>query len=192
MSWLEFFSSIFNSWPLAVVIIVLALRKGLLSKLRKLLNLKFKDLLEVNFQEEMQKAEEALNAGIGNLSGNITIHTAKMDNNPELQSMKNIAKESPDAAIIASWLNVERAINDLVLEIDPGILNKVFYEKLKHIVQGNFINDNLAGTINHLRKIRNNVAHLKESLSYNDALNYYELCESVIEQIELVDKPQAS
>lgn len=50
MSWLEFFSTIFNSWPIAIVIIVILLRKTLMSKLGKLLSLTYKDI-NINFKK---------------------------------------------------------------------------------------------------------------------------------------------
>ncbi|MGN9864706.1 DUF4145 domain-containing protein [Bacillus swezeyi] len=201
----KFVTNVLTSWPLAVVIIVLALRKGLSSKLGKLFSLKFKDLLEVNFiQDEMEKAQESLDAvNVDEPSGDKVIKVAKKEPDSdkvstfnieyaELESIKNIAKESPDAAIIASWFEVERALNDFLFKIDESLLNTTVFAKVKHLSNNNLLNDNVVKSIQSLRKIRNNVAHFVESLSYGDAIDYYILCKDVIAQIDKAKKSQAS
>ncbi|MEH7627366.1 hypothetical protein [Bacillus subtilis] len=183
MDWLEFFSSVLNSWPLAVVLMVLLLRKGLLSKLEKLISLKYKDI-ELNFQEELSKAKESLESIESKydiIVGNIS---TQQEEDEELQSVKRLAKKSPEASILASWQKVEEALTAVL--IAKGFSDLQYSganEKIKFLKNEKILNKYLLNSINHISKIRNNVTHLKESVTYKDALSYYELCKAIRKQI---------
>ncbi|MCY9372744.1 hypothetical protein [Bacillus haynesii] len=146
MSWLEFVSSIINSWPLAIIIIVILLRKSLLNKLGNLLNLTYKDI-NINFQEELNKANKSLGETD---SENEPVENDEID---IIDLISDMAYINPSSAIIASWVYFERKLSELLEEEGIKTEGLSFYEKQQYLSLRQLIDDNIFGSINKLRKL---------------------------------------
>lgn len=105
------FSTIFNSWPIAIVIIVILLRKTLMSKLGKLLSLTYKDI-NINFQEELEKVSKSL--GESESDSDSEDENVLEKAREEVEFITDIAELSPSAGIIASWVSFETTIDGLI------------------------------------------------------------------------------
>ncbi|CAM3822725.1 hypothetical protein BS11774_19285 [Bacillus subtilis] len=176
MSWLEFFSTIFNSWPIAIVIIVILLRKTLMSKLGKLLSLTYKDI-NINFQEELEKVSKSL--GESESDSDSENENVLEKAREEVEFITDIAELSPSAGIIASWVSFETTIDGLI-ESKGVIPEGLSWSEKKRALEKLYkIDLNIYNSINHLRKFMLDVNHYSkkadDSLSLIEAIDYYEL-----------------
>ncbi|MBU8681999.1 hypothetical protein [Bacillus haynesii] len=88
MTWLEFFSNVIKSiiWPLALVIIVFALKKPVSSLINTLVKIKYKDW-EVEF--DMAKRIEKLDEGVNEISSEIVFSEEQIEKNSVIEKDNN-------------------------------------------------------------------------------------------------------
>ncbi|MEC1940122.1 hypothetical protein [Bacillus velezensis] len=179
MSWLEFVSTIFNSWPIAIVIIVILLRKTLMSKLGKLLSLTYKDI-NINFQEELEKVSKSL--GESESDSEFKNENVKEKAREEVEFITAIAELSPSAGVIATWVSFENTIGELIDSKDKDLSWQLKINTLEKLYK---IDLHLYNSINHLRRFMLDVnnSSKKGSLSLLEALNYYDLTLKTISKI---------
>lgn len=110
MDWLQFFASTIGSiaWPIALVIIVLVLRRELIALLSRLRRLKYGDA-EAEFAEKLREAAQE----IGELPA--PVHRAPKQ---ELTKPSDFEDFSNNSAVFVSWLEVESAILNLARKAD--------------------------------------------------------------------------
>ncbi|AVB08961.1 MULTISPECIES: hypothetical protein [Bacillus] len=111
MNWLEFFSSILNSWSVAIVIVVAILKKpisSLINRIGNLTNLKYKDL-DLSFGDKVSEIKSELEFG------KVIEQTEKKDEVGQekklfIDEVMRLAKVSPQEAIYKMWLELEKEL----------------------------------------------------------------------------------
>ncbi|MGG7222862.1 hypothetical protein ACQXR1_21715 [Bacillus sp. ATD] len=187
----KFIITIFTSWPLAIVIIVLLLRKGILDKLRQLDSFNYKDGTATFIKEEIDKAK-ALNVEV-EVPKKLN-DTSEPDEEP---SDANNVKEVYEPAykdygyiddyfaprrIILSWSKVESRIIEICRNYDIKL--STLYKRVKALKYVGAISENTFKTITSLFNIRNAAEAHPNSVKKEDANNYEALCNKVIKDLE--------
>lgn len=185
MDWLSFFASVIGSsaWPLAVIIIVFLLRKSLNRLLLKLTNLKYKDIIELNFDKETALAKIELK------SKSIPLQL------PEKISQKiqgqlyfqKLAETSPRAALLDAWLPFEIEASRIGRVI--GVSNYDRPIQMTQLIEGlnreNVLNDQEAKAVVRLRNMRNNIVHTDSvDLSPESVGEYASLLQDITKTME--------
>jgi len=160
------------SWPIATVWIVYLLKGELQNLLRRLSNLKYKDI-EAKFEHGLTKAEAQI----------ITIEKTSPKSvtfNPEvnsvLEQLRRIAQASPRAAIMEAWILIESAAGKSGFvqgAAIPRINAPLFADWL---VKNEKLPQGSVELIMELRKLRNQAAHIPDfALTYEEADRYLQL-----------------
>ncbi|CAI6221771.1 DUF4145 domain-containing protein [Bacillus subtilis] len=188
----KFIITILTSWPLAVVIIVLILRKGILDKIRQLDSFNYKDGTATFIKEEIDKAK-ALNV-------QFEVHkklndTSEPDEEPsDANNVKEVYETTSfnidnhienifaPQRIIISWSKVESRIIELCRNYD--IKFSTLYKRVKRLKHVGVISENTFKTITSLFNIRNAAGAHPNSVKKEDADNYEALCNKVIKDLE--------
>lgn len=182
MDWKQFVASIIASlsWPIAVVLVVALLRASLMGLIPKIRSLKYGDL-----HIDLGKELDAVKAEISALATDAEAPEAPP---PPTTSTIELASLSPRAAVLTSWLEVEKEI-DLTLskhhifisdsrKNDPGLKMRILRDK-------NLIDENTMSTFRKLYELRNTAAHLTDvNVGYGDAITMAELCEWLIQKLK--------
>jgi len=151
MGWLTFFTEIIKAlaWPVAVVVILLLIRKPLTRLIPLLRKLKWKEW-ELEFDEKVVELKSAAQA---------LPHPAKSA--PELPSsdLTQLAEQSPRAAILEGWIKVERAAANAISKRLPpgGMATRSAQPKL--LASHNILDTQQLHIYNGLRELRNKVVH---------------------------------
>jgi len=165
------------AWPVATCVLVFMLRADLGKALGNIRKLKHKDT-EIDFGKEIRDASTAA-AKAGELNS-IDISSDSFD---------ELALIFPRGAVIESWLNVEKSLQEFAhrhgIEVDskkPFRVQNVIWHNLDYGALGK-------GTIEileRLRRLRNEAVHLQDSnISHESAREYQSLSKRVIQAIEL-------
>jgi hypothetical protein len=171
MDWFEFIASLVNSlaWPMAVVILVLILRKPLAGLIPLLQRLKYKDL-ELEFGRRVEEVSEKLVAAIPR-------PTLKYVPSPSESRAIQLAEVSPRAAVMEAWREVERAVigaakrNDLSTGKEQGRVTSL--RAIRSLEQAEMVERDKARLLNDVRVLRNQAAHAPEfALSKDSAIEY--------------------
>ncbi|MCU7963992.1 hypothetical protein L5M28_15645 [Shewanella sp. SW32] len=164
------------AWPIAVVIICLSLKEGVIKLLPKLKQLKYKEF-QLDFDKEIQEVSDKVESAQLPKLESITAHT---DLNAAKKSLFSLCPSYPRAAMLESWILLEAKVGNALQA--SGIITKGeklsgqyspvnsarvlfgddYPEKLKHF--------------DRLRKIRNELAHgITTEISIDSALAYIEM-----------------
>ncbi|MEC1627570.1 hypothetical protein P9E08_19935 [Bacillus mojavensis] len=185
----KFIITIFTSWPLAIVIIVLLLRKGILDKLRQLDSFNYKDGTATFIKEEIDKAK-ALNMEfevpkeLNDMSEpdeepSDSNNKAKEDYKPTYEYLEDYAAPH---MIIISWSMVESRIIEICrkrnFEFDT------FFRQVKALKYAGLLSDSTFRTIKYLSNIRNVAETHPDSVKIENAYDYEKLCHKVIKDLE--------
>ncbi|MCY8284904.1 DUF4145 domain-containing protein [Bacillus inaquosorum] len=182
----KFIITILTSWPLAVVIIVLLLRKGILDKLSQLDSFNYKD-----------GTAKFIRDTIDEVKTNQTHSTEDNSNQSENDSEYEVIH--PVAAVLEYWIKAEEVINEAYKKLsgcsdtEPsnggGIpvprLAKDFstMKKIDFLARNGVIDERTKSSLTGLRKVRNEVAHgSKINIVY--AKQYTELCKNAIYELK--------
>ncbi|WP_345805686.1 hypothetical protein [Bacillus subtilis] len=178
----KFIITLLTSWPIAVVIIIVLLRKGLLDKLDQLNSLNYKDGTATFVKEELGKANGLM---ASNKDEEEQSEEKINEKNNEREGIKSIAEVSPEAAILTSWLKVEACINKLLEKQNPesNFEKNPPKKKIGILKNTNNIPPVVIEATYHLSTIRNEAVH-GAKIGYDEALNYYDLCIKVINALE--------
>jgi len=191
MDWLEFISNIFSSitWPLIILIIVIIFKRELGSVMKRVSNVKYKDL-DIAFKNIKKQAQVIL----PNTQKRNHVDFVPPQKNNVIDSLKdqvlNAAELSPLASILLAWSGLEVAIADAVarLAISP---DSPSYRSTMHNIdmlsKYTDISPDLISLINKLRKLRNEVAHANVDFSVIASAqveNYVKVTYDIIENLE--------
>jgi len=183
MDWKQFFSSVISSlcWPIAAVLIVGLLRASLMGLIPKIRSFKYGDLhIDLGKELEAVKAEISVQAAEAS-------PPAAPPPTPAPTTME-LAAQSPRAAVLVSWLEVEKEIDqalhnhniNLVTSFKASPAFKMNVLRDKHVV-----NDQTVSTFKKLLDLRNQSVHLTDvNISYSDAISMAELCEWLIQKLK--------
>jgi hypothetical protein len=174
MDWLTFIAEITKAlaWPTCIVIAAILFRQPLFDLVPLLRKFKYKEF-------ELEFSREVLN-----LKKEIAQSTPKeqvglLEEKKENSHLLQLAAISPRAAIIESWLEVERS----AVEALSSLYTSPPVDSLRHSHQlgrwlrdSKLIDENQYQFFQRLRELRNKAAHAEELvLSESDAKEYIEL-----------------
>jgi uncharacterized protein YutE (UPF0331/DUF86 family) len=175
---MQFTSSIASSlaWPSAIVIVVLILRKGLLSLLPRLKRLKYKDA-EAEFGNKLEQAEEEV----------ARLPTSTRLQKPFSLEHQRLDELSANSAVFIAWLGVESTILALARDakvLKPGV---PWTSAIRILLDKGLIDSELLRTINELWVLRNVAVHPEQDRPINSeqAQRYKFLADKVIGTLEI-------
>ncbi|MEC1261426.1 hypothetical protein P9D34_13390 [Bacillus swezeyi] len=176
----KFIINLLTSWPLAVIIVVILLRKGILKKLEHIQSLNYKDG-NINFHDQIKAIDELQETGDESKYKSEDIYDP-LEDIKHYQEFDLIAKESRKAAILSVWAKLERAIDDACRELD--INEKTYTQKLIAIMDKGRINKKNFETAMHLSRIRANLEFVKEiDISLYDLKVFNTLCLGLMKKL---------
>lgn len=180
MDWLTFFSNVINSlaWPITVIIIVLILRQPLSNLLQLIQHLRFQGL-EVEFGQKMQalalEAQKLLPPVKGSLGSEKQLLEQKVE----------LARVSPRAVVLESWLQLEQAAVDAIHRHGIELKSIELHSPLmlgKTLEEAGILDGSTPAIYHQLRNLRNAAAHASDfSFSADSALEYAELAARLTE-----------
>lgn len=191
---LEFVSTILTSWPSIIFIIFLFLfftRKeydDFWNELKKFFN-KTSGVsigsFEIKMESELSETKNEINLTKESINVDKSIANNSSKEFDELvpnSEYVKLARIRPDYAIFDPWKVIEtelNLINRSVLKNEKEYLNPGAI--INTLLSSNIINQHTFNSIKKLSHIRNEVAHntSKETISYNQAIEYKDLCKSV-------------
>ncbi len=178
---MEYFAAIIESiaWPLAVLVIVVMMRKPIKDLMRLIATVKYRDF-EVTFREELKEARaEAEDSGI-DISG------TRLDENDQIFKLVEI---SPAAAILEAWKRIEIAARNKVADLvkDQEALEKAQRYPLQYLEISGSLIPSTVEAIRRLRSLRNHAAHGKElGITKTSAIEYVIMANAIAKQIDAI------
>lgn len=170
------------SWPIAVVLVALMIRKPVIELLPSLRRLKYKEI-ELDFSKEL----EQLKADAKGSEPMINQESVPSAQNAPYNRLLNIASISPSAAILETWSELESASVAVASSFWTQPTGNVFknYSQIgEYLLQCKVINEKQLVNFNKLRTLRNKAAHAVDlKLSEEEARIYIELATSLITHI---------
>ncbi|WP_456283235.1 hypothetical protein [Bacillus sp. JZ34] len=212
MNWLEFFSSVLNSGPLAIVLVVLILKKPLaliLNRAGGLLNLKYKDVFEINFSKVLDKIENEKEKNMkGETNGPVeeqkVVHTINDANNTAIKEdheeydfsrdkvdnevFDSMAWRSPQEAVYSAWLELEKELRYMLVRIGKSTMLDI-PPIVDNLVNEGYISKKTRGIILSLWQLRTAVARdydEAKSITYTDAKRYYNITSDLIKKFQSI------
>lgn len=182
MDWLTFFSNAVASlaWPTVLLVIVVVLRRELGNLVGTLRRLKWKDL-EAEFGQELKELEAAAKRlPPAEAKPILSDHTSANSHTDGTSTVQALARLSPSAALLTSWIVVEeaigRAVNRLAISADPPWMVSPL-RKTELLQQYTNIDHSTLAVLHRLRALRNRAAHSSAdiaALSPADAIEYHD------------------
>ena len=182
MDWLQFFSSVISSlaWPVTVVLVVYLLR-GQLAQLVKDISSFEWDKLKITIGERLTKVSETVEA-----TAPITAEAPAPAEAADDQFVE-MAKIDPIAAVVHSWVPVEREILELVkrMGLKPA---KSFLSNANMLHAQGVLDEATMRNLANLRSIRNDALHASErDITVMDAIVMAETCRKIVAQLQDVN-----
>ncbi len=178
MDWLTFIAEMTKavSWPVAIVIAVWIFRGPLLKLLRELKRLKLKDVVEVEFEKEVQKAKAELPE-----IKRLTASSKYISDDDDYESrLLSLLETSPKAAVLEAWLQVEREAHGLLKRQNvslPPNLSPI--RLLELLLKHRLIDKKGQNLFNTIRKLKKRAVPEYE-ISENAALDYLAMASEMI------------
>lgn len=171
------------AWPVAVVWIAYLFKGELRALLHRMSQLKYKDV-EAKFEIELAEAEAKV-LSIEHAASQLPQHPEVTS---KLESLRRVADVSPRAAILEAWVLVEDAAGRSGFAqgaSTPRVNPYLFVEELVRLGKLPKGSDAL---LDHMRKLRNQAAHLPDfSVNRDEADRYLQLAARMSELILNVD-----
>ncbi len=172
MNWMQLIAALTQAlaWPVGAVVVAVVFREAL----RKGLNRELKKLkagpVEVEWSEKIEQAQEQIGQEV-------------TDDQAAIQTMplrlREMAKLSPDDAVVASFREIEFALRELVDDTDSDPKRSIV-ELVKNAVENGIISRTTSEAIHQLRRLRNLAAHAHTDISYSEALEYIAIADAVM------------
>src|SRR5216683_6249720 len=203
MNILQFIASLISSlsWPVAIVLIILILRKPLSQIILSLQKLSYKEL-QLDFSQEVSKLVSAADRAkiptvtIENGSRSrerIFTPSRSLDGNFDDQ-VTSLAKTAPTAAIVMAWSQVEAeiqsAINRLAISPDNPLYNS-WLRNIRLLRENNYIDEHTEKILEGLRVLRNKVVHgeaKEEELTYTQVMEYAQLAKRMVKLLASINR----
>ncbi len=170
------------SWPTAVVLVAVMIRKPVIELLPFLRRLKYKEI-ELEFSKELAQLKSDIKASEP-MTNQESARPARSASNNRLL---DIASISTSAAILEAWSELESASVAVASSFWMQPLGDTLknYSKLgEYLLQCKVIDEKQLVIFNKLRTLRNKAAHAVDlNLSEEEARTYIELATSLIEHM---------
>jgi hypothetical protein len=185
MGVLEFISSILSAlaWPIAVILIVVILRRPLRHLLLRLETLKGPGV-EATFERQVEAAKEEVASAVAG-SPQVEKREESRQESLEVADLLQLADVSPRSAILETWLRVETALSEAAANLDlPANMRRgtlLFIETLER--QG-IISPEVGRALRRLRNLRNVAVHTPDlNLSRESIIDYVETAEFIVRSL---------
>jgi len=183
MDILAFVASIVGSlaWPVTVLIALILLRKQIIDLIPGIRRLKYKDL-EVDFGKELEKIEKNVRTIEAPPPARMPLPAGMQPESlPKTQAelLERLATLSPNAAILESWRNVERALDYYFKSrsVERPLSGQAIAGHLDY--DPNFP-PQLVSAYQELRLLRNKAAHDRDDLTVDHAKKFSVLADKLI------------
>jgi hypothetical protein len=187
VDWLSFIAAIVQAgaWPLAVVVIILILRKPLAGLIPLLQRLKYKDL-ELEFGERVEEVKAEADA--------VLPPTAPLEGLAEgdRDRLRQLSILSPRSAVLESWRRVEHAAlaaaerNHVALPFRKEGISPV--QVIRELERAELIDREQSGLLADLRILRNRAAHAPDfALSGESALDYASTADRLVRYLNQIE-----
>jgi hypothetical protein len=190
VSWKEFVASIIGSlvWPTMIVMLVVILRRPIVRLIPLLQRVKYKDL-ELDFGKQARELGDEVATELPPLRS-----TERSDVRNSVA--ERIAGESPRAAVIEAWREVELAALSAARRLggDTVTGKSLSYQAIRYLENSDELDRGVVSLLRDLRGLRNQAAHAPEfAISTESALDYAAAAAQVAEYLDAVggvpDKP---
>jgi hypothetical protein len=158
-------------WPLAIVCIVLLLRKRISAAIDRLRAVKHGDT-EVSFEQEIGEAKVAAE------TWGLTVYQPSSGFKPSIIALTN---EHPLAAMVEGWSSVEVALRDLAKKND--IPWRGVADSLKKLDAADLLGKGTVEIARYLNDIRNRAVHGFDTPTEGEALEFLMLSKSVAQRV---------
>ena len=181
MDWKEFFASLVNSisWPLMIGIAICAFKREIANLLPLVTKLRAGPM-EASFREKVSDIERE--------SSEIAIEPSQTDSiDDELERLTELARISPRAAIIESWLKLEFTLSTLVWRNagSPAPDTSTPHKLMLELKSLNLLDSTEMNLLKKLQGLRNEAVHLAEtSISSASAKDYIEVSQKLKAKLE--------
>jgi hypothetical protein len=172
MNWMQLIATLVQAlaWPVGAVVVAVIFREAL----RKILNRELKKLkagpVELEWSEKIEEAQEQIKQEVG--GDQAAIQTMPL-------RLRELAKISPDDAVVASFREIESTLRGLVDGTDSDPTQPIM-ELVRNAVEVGAISRTTSEAIHQLRRLRNLAAHAHTDISYSEALEYIAIADAVM------------
>lgn len=186
MSWLEFIEKVIShvTWPGAAIAILLILRRHLSGIFVALKSLKLPGGVELELYDRFKELREQAEAA------KLPIPETATQVDDEDRKFLRMAEDYPPAAIMQTWIELEKAIADTsaayarpthTATSRPRLLR----DGLRDLREREVLDAATLEVIERLRRIRNDVVHAKkEAVTPGEALEFQELAKAVTRRLQ--------
>lgn len=179
MSGLEFASTLIGqliSWPVAILVVGLALRKPLTELLPKLRS--YEGLgQKISFGDRLAETEESVDQAVGSIereagSKQLELHAKQQAKADEFAILVREAETNPSYVILVAWEQLNGAIDGLI-EFSLGIEGgRPSHVQVRDLQERQVINKDFARAVNDMLDLRNRVAHGQHNPTSGEAVAY--------------------
>jgi hypothetical protein len=176
-----FFAAVIGSlaWPIAVLVIVFALRDQIRNLFTRITTLKYKDF-EADFGKRLERLEEEVSAETAERPAKLLAITPEQI---PVDEFDRLVELSPSAAVLRAWVGVEKMLRTMAKH--HGIENadrKSVGQLTRALLTGERIDRRTAAILDDLRVLRNYAAHPSDrEITVNEAMRFKTLSEEVIQ-----------
>lgn len=151
MDWLTFVSQMTQAlaWPVSLAVVLLLYRKSLLQLVSRLIGVKMGDF-EATFSSETRQVEEIV------AEAKRSLPPAPAIDNSELLEL---AKTSPNGAILEAWLRIERRLIELAASVGQEATRMPTLRLISLLAEKQVINGYVADSLRGLTAMRNLAVH---------------------------------
>lgn len=188
MSVLEFISTLIGqllSWPVAVVILVFALRRPIAELLPTLREYEGMGQ-RLSFGDRLAQVEDSVEQAAASieqpLSNQIEDFGGEQKSSDESNTLVREAEANPSYVVLTSWERLRGAMDDLAGSVRDGTrrsLGQSVVAQLSDIRKSKLTNESFLRAVEELRHLRNRVAHGQHNPSPGEALTYAESAEEL-------------
>lgn len=167
------------AWPLAAFGTAFLLREALRKFLGRELSKLKAGPVEVQWSEKIEQAHESI------------VQEVSDNRSAEIQTMplrlRELAKISPDAAIMRSFKEIEASLRNLLDDPGGGIRSPHQLEQvIDDAIEYKIISEMTGAAIHQLRRLRNIAAHDRRTdMTYVEALEYLAVADAVMYSLDL-------
>ncbi|MCH7499022.1 MAG: hypothetical protein IH886_03295 [Nitrospinae bacterium] len=172
---MEYIIAIIDSvaWPVAVVWLGYLFRQEIRGLFDRVSHLKYKDL-EAKFEKQLVEAEEeakSLPAEVRPPEHEEPVYPVPY--NDKYEQLLRISEESPRAALLEAWIEVESALFEAAERADIKAMMRHPNHVLNRLIKDGHVAKTVYPLFDSLRKMRNEAAHLNNFVPKLDLVKRY-------------------
>jgi hypothetical protein len=170
MDWLQFISSIVTAfaWPSVVIILMILLRKQLVSLAMSLEEVTLPGGAKAKFTHELEASKETAET-IASSRSEVVATAADL---AAEKSFLELAKNSPPAAVGEAWKRVEEVLLDVRERLPSNLHRANLNAVVSKLVEDGLIDRSAETLFRTLRQARNTAVHTRANVTTAEALEY--------------------